>query len=154
MPCSISEVQPAELWKKSLERFEIRFYFEIHAFPIHKTISYTETDLKRWEVTNGSLMISFFYRTVSGDFWIEVFYSLHQTALAVHLAIEFGFILSHPICREKSLLMEETPAYLKQKNAAGGSTNIPLTAEWIIRCIYVKPYPARVQKIFPFFTVF
>jgi hypothetical protein len=31
-----SEVQPAELWKKSLERFEIRFFFDIYAFSIHK----------------------------------------------------------------------------------------------------------------------
>jgi hypothetical protein len=67
MPCSISEVQPAELWKKSLDRFEIKFYFVIYAFPINKTISYTELDfrkylvcpcmfLKRWEVSNASLM--------------------------------------------------------------------------------------------------
>jgi hypothetical protein len=32
-----------------------------------------------------------------------------------------------------SLLTEGIPAYLMQKNAVGGSNNIPLTAEGIIR---------------------
>jgi hypothetical protein len=54
-------------WEKNLERFGIRFYFKIYTFSIHKTISYTEVDFrkylvcpfmffKRWEVSNGSLM--------------------------------------------------------------------------------------------------
>ena len=42
---------------------------------------------------------------------------------------------SHPICREKSppCWWKGSPVYLMQKNAVGGSKNIPLTAEGIIR---------------------
>jgi hypothetical protein len=49
MPCSISEVQPAELWKKSLERFSIRIYFVIYAFLVSRPFRHLESaEISSW----------------------------------------------------------------------------------------------------------
>ncbi len=54
--------------------------------------------------------------------------------------------------KKPSLLTEGIPAYLMQKNAVGGSKNIPLTAEGIF-CRMYGHIPQKCRKAFPFFTV-
>jgi hypothetical protein len=54
--------------------------------------------------------------------------------------------------KNPSLLTEGIPAYLMQKNAVGGSKNIPLTAEGIF-CSMSGHIPQECRTTFPFFTV-
>ncbi len=64
------------------------------------------------------------------------------------------FPIFHPICREKSApcWWKGSPVYMMQKNAVGGSKNIPLTAEGIIRHMEGN-IPQECRNTFLFFTV-
>ena len=77
-----------------------------------------------------------FIPTMSEFFWLCGNFSYHVPFPRRNFSHHVGiFPNSHPICREKShpCWWKGSLVYLMQKNSVGGSTNIPLTAEGIIR---------------------